>query len=1167
MKVRPVNISGISESRIAPVATHIKKQKNGQGLIIVSSHIRAERLAVDLSFFYDGKIYVMPEQDDAFIRFDAGSREKLFDRMKALKALSEKEDCIVIAPVSAALKRVAPHNLLSESSIRIVCGEIFDMSKVKEHLSLMGYERVSMLDGRGQYSVRGDIIDIFAPEADNPYRIEFFDDEVDSIRSFDIDTQRSIENIKEITVFPTTEVLCNKAFYAKAAARTEKEYAAGIKRLEKRLEKVLASHPELSAKEVASSEEAALAEEAVVRLKERKAQLVDYMESGVSMLLMENYLHYFYADTEFLWNYLDDDAVVMIDDPERVYETVSLRDKELHEDFEVLLEKGYAVSKDIDIYVTKNEYMKIYECASVYLFTPFKKKIKGIDEYSELHSVNSKQTPVFNGRMDLFESEVKSYLKNGYKVTVVCSTDERLENLTEFAERAGFAGRIWLKKGQLTAGIEFTDEKICYIRDNDIFGEQKKKGTRRKKTQTNGQKLQHFSDLKNGDYVVHENHGIGKFIGIEQLSVQGIKKDYLKIKYAGKDMLYVPVEQMDLVQKYIGSDSAAPKVNKLSGTEWKVTKAKAKAAVAEMAQELIELSAARQMTPGYAFSPDTVWQREFEDSFPYQETEDQLRSVREIKKDMESTAAMDRLLCGDVGFGKTEVAARAMFKCLTDGKQAAVLVPTTLLANQHYYTLKERFERFPFTVEVLSRFRSEKQQEAIIDKLEKGAVDLVIGTHRLLSKDIKFKDLGLLVIDEEQRFGVQHKEAIKMIRKNVDVLTLSATPIPRTLHMSLTGIKDMSIIEEPPEERYPVQTYVLEQDYTLIKEIAEREFERGGQVYVVYNRVQGIQKIAAELSHYIPDAKIAVGHGKMNEQELENMMLNFINGETNILLATTIIESGIDIPNVNTIIILNADKFGLSQLYQLRGRVGRGNRMAYAYLMYEKDKVLSEVAEKRLRAIKEFTEFGAGFKVAMRDLEIRGAGNVLGTAQHGHMMNVGYELYCKLVDDAVRALQGEIVNPDREEISIELAASAYIPDRYISDEVTKLAMYKRIASISTEAEEDDITDELIDRFGDVPRETSDLITISRIRSAAEKLCITRISEENTMVQGKPSNRIVFEFAEKNNLTAKNLADLAAVYGPRILIHGGVKPFVRYTLAGRKTEKLSEVLGVLGVMNS
>ncbi|MBQ1215082.1 MAG: transcription-repair coupling factor, partial [Firmicutes bacterium] len=591
----------------------------------------------------------------------------------------------------------------------------------------------------------------------------------------------------------------------------------------------------------------------------------------------------------------------------------------------------------------------------------------------------------------------------------------------------------------------YPDAKRLILSDGDIFTHTKQK--RKRPKHKNAKPIKAFTDIRQGDYVVHENHGIGRFLGVEELVVQGNRKDYLKIKYAGEDMLYVPVEQMDVVQKYVGSDGIVPKINKLSGGDWKKTKEKAQAAIEHMAKELLELTAQRQLQKGYAFSEDSEWQKEFEEMFPYEETADQLRCIAEIKKDMEKDVSMDRLLCGDVGFGKTEVAARAIFKCILDGKQAAVLVPTTILANQHYHTLKARMEHFPCKVEMLCRFRTEAQQDEIISKMRRGEIDVIVGTHRMLSKDVKFKDLGLLVIDEEQRFGVQHKEAIKMLRQNVDVLTLSATPIPRTLHMSLVGIKDMSLIEEPPEERYPVQTYVMEQDDDILREAIRREMDRGGQVFVVYNRVKGIHAIAAKIQKLVPDARICIGHGQMNERSLEDVMLSFVEGEYDVLLAATIIESGIDIPNANTMIVIDADRYGLSQLYQLRGRVGRSNRMAYAYLMYEKQKVLSEVAEKRLRAIREFTEFGAGFHIAMRDLEIRGAGNLLGTAQSGHMMMIGYELYCKLVEDAIRQLSGNVETMPQIETSIELDIPAFLPSFYISDELLKLQMYKKIAGI------------------------------------------------------------------------------------------------------------------------
>ncbi|MBR4142662.1 MAG: transcription-repair coupling factor, partial [Firmicutes bacterium] len=691
---------------------------------------------------------------------------------------------------------------------------------------------------------------------------------------------------------------------------------------------------------------------------------------------------------------------------------------------------------------------------------------------------------------------------------------------------------------------------ILYLSEADIFVHTKSQSRRKK---SKGREIKAFTDIKKGDYVVHEAHGVGRFVGIEKLTVDGSQRDYLKIRYAGEDVLYVPVDQMESIQKYVGSESVAPKINRLSGGDWQKTKARAKAAIRDMAEDFLRLSAQRQMTPGYAFGPDSAWQKEFEDAFPFEETADQLRAAEEIKKDMQASSAMDRLLCGDVGYGKTEVAARAIFKCLEEGKQAAVLVPTTILANQHYHTFLERFKDYPFNVEMLSRFRTEKQQEKVLKGLQTGDVDLVVGTHRLLSGDVKFKDLGLLVVDEEQRFGVEHKEAIKKLKTNVDVLTLSATPIPRTLHMSLIGVRDMSVLEEPPEDRYPVQTYVMEQDDLMVADAIRRELGRGGQVYVVYNRVSSIQTVARKIRELVPEANVVVGHGQMGERELEDVMMKFLEGEYNVLVATTIIESGLDIPNVNTMIIMDADRFGLSQLYQLRGRVGRSNRMAYAYLVYKKDKVLSEVAEKRLRAIREFTEFGAGFRVAMRDLELRGAGNILGVEQSGHMLSVGYELYCKLVEETVRELQGgaaEEAQPEAD-TSVELGIPAFLPESYVADELTRLSMYKRIAAITSEEDKFEVTDELLDRFGDLPKPAENLLDIAFIRYMASKCGVSKVALQH--------RKLVLLFEEKNCLGPELFAALMDDYGMRLTIYGGVEPRVTLVLDKAPAQQEAEVI--------
>ncbi len=1122
-----VNISGISESRVAPVAARISEKSKGQTLIIAASPVRAARLAGDLSFFVKKKIYVMPQEETLF-RFEAKNHDMLMESLRIFKAICEGEDCIVISPALAAIRKLPPRSVYEEKLLKISTGTEIDVVEIKKQLSDMGYERYNMIDAPGQFAVRGDIIDVYTPDGELPYRIELFGNEVDAIRAFDPDTQRSIKNLGNVKIYPASLLVNDKELFEQAAGKIRKAYTKQIKKCD-------------SAGETEKKES----------LEKTLGIITEHIEKISNMQMLENYLHYFYDDMQYLWDYMTD-AQVILDDPDRIYEAIDSKEKERRSDFDVLIERGRGIPSDYGMFSGREDLYRIYDRESVYVLTPFAKRIKGIEAFSELHNVISRQPPVFNGRLDMLVTELKSYIKKDYEITIVCSSKERIENMKEFLSREGLETKVMVAFGELTSGIDFPESRKVWLADGDIFAASRHKKRKRRIKNENTSQIKSFADIKKGDYIVHENHGIGKFMGIKQLTVNGEKKDYLYIKYAGEDILYVPVEQMDIVQKYTGADSITPKISSLSGTEWKKTKAKAKAAVAEMAADLIELTAARQLEKGYAFGPDSPWQQEFEDSFPYVETDDQLRCIEEIKADMEKPAAMERLLCGDVGFGKTEVAARALFKCVAEGKQAAMLVPTTILANQHYYTLKDRFEKFPFKVEVLSRFKTDKEQLQIIQQLKKGQVDLVIGTHRLLSDDVAFKDLGLLVIDEEQRFGVKHKEAIKRLKKNVDVLTLSATPIPRTLHMSLTGIRDMSLIEEPPEDRLPVQTYVVEQEDDIIRDVIERELERGGQVYVVFNRVQGIDSVASKIMSLVPDAKVATGHGQMNEIELENVMLDFIDGETNVLVATTIIESGLDISNVNTMIVLDADRFGLSQLYQLRGRVGRSDRMAYAYLMYRPGKVINEVAEKRLRAIKEFTEFGSGFKVAMRDLEIRGAGNILGTAQHGHMVKIGYELYCKFVADAVKALQGETVNENKEETLVEIPVQAYIPDRYIEDETLKLNMYKKIAGIETKENEEDIIEELIDRFGDVPQQVMNLIRISRIRKLAAEECISRIYTEK--------NRVVFAFGEDNRLKGLVLAALSEKYGMRIFFHGGVKPLMKLTAP--KDKWLDETLELL-----
>ena len=1126
-----INISGVSDSQVAPVAAEIIKENKGQCLLVVSSLTRAKRLANDLSFFTSGKVYVLPEEEELFIPYEARDHGLLQERLTVLKAVEQDPECIVVAPVTGAVKKMPPADTFRSRTVRIQTGGDLDPAVLKDELTTMGYERLPLVDGRGQFALRGSIIDIFPPDMDEPVRIELFDTEVDSIRTFSMDTQRSIENLDEVTVYPAEQMIRDDAVFEKALEKIDKAYA----------------------KRAAALKRKKADAEVIRNLENKREQITDYIKENTNIPQLENYVGYFYETPGTLLDYMED-PLVMIDDPAVTLKYYEDRIREFVSDFEVMLERGRAVPEDKNSFPQLKDYLDLYSCGekNVYIFTPFAGRVKHISEYLEIRNIQGRQTPAFGGHLDVFEKELGSYISKGYEVNLVCADADRAENMRQYIDHMGSLSDVNILEGQLMSGIDLPGRKQCWIRDEDVFNIRPKKKRRKRVSSAKGSPIRSFSDIAKGDYVVHESYGIGKFLGIEQVTVQGVRNDYLKIKYAGTAMLYVPVDNMDVIQKYVGSDSASPRLNNLSGVEWKATKAKAKAAIAHMAEELIETSAARKIEKGYRFSPDTEWQGQFEADFPYTETDDQLKAVEEIKKDMESYEPMDRLLCGDVGFGKTEVAARAIFKCLAEGKQAAMLVPTTILANQHYYTLKERLEKFPFRVAMMSRFRSPAQQAETAEKLAKGEVDFVVGTHRLLSEDIRFKDLGLLVVDEEQRFGVRHKEKIKQLKHNVDVLTLSATPIPRTLHMSLSGIRNMSLMEEPPEDRYPVQTYVAEQDDDMIREAISREIDRGGQVYVVFNRVRGINQIAARIRGLLPDITVGVGHGQMKEETLENVLMDFVSGQTDVLVSTTIIESGMDIPNVNTMIVMDADRYGLSQLYQLRGRVGRSNRVAYAYLMYRKDKVLTEQSAGRLRAIKEFTEFGAGFRIAMRDMEMRGAGNLLGTEQHGHMMKIGYELYFKLVDNAVRKLRGEETLPEEDGPVVELGTPAFIPDRYITDEILKLQMYKRIAEIDSEEDQADVTDELIDRFGDIPEEVENLIKISRIRSLAAKNRFDKVSRKN--------NHIYFHAEEGGGPTPEGMANAAAEFGVRLFIHGGVEPEIKYT--PEKEDVPAQVIKVL-----
>lgn len=1070
-----ISITGIYESRL-PIYLREKVNKNGKDIIVVANGNRVQRLASDLSFFVDKNIYCYFDDEDKLIFYEARNREKAHEKMGVVKSILEEDNWILITDGISAIECLPPRKAIVKNKIIFKVGEEIDVDAVKKRFLNMGYERVPMIFAKGQYSIRGSILDIFPTHEENPYRVELFDTVIESVRTFDVDTQVSIERRREISVYCVAPIVYGKDELNRFIKIVDENYR---------------------------------------NLPKRREELKKYGNDRENLSQLEFYIGYFYERTENILDYVcvEDNAVnFYIEDLDRIKDVFEFNRRDYSENFKKILKDGKVVKKDFENVCDFRQFKNRIQKLNCTIFSPFNHCDSGGDNSLFIGEIDEKieerVTDVlnFHGDFKLLSKEVRKYIRAEYKkIEIICSNEDRIETVKEVLKKAQLTENVVFSEGNLSKGADFLDAKEVFITEFEIFGiakTPKKIGKRFRNTQA----IRNFSDIKNGDYVVHENHGVGKYLGIVQMETLGIKRDFIHIKYAGEDALYVPVEHMELVQKYVGRDGIEPKVYKLSGSDWRNTKDRARKAVLEMAREIVEISAVRKAEKGFGFSKDTKWQKDFEDSFPYEETEDQLRCIREIKEDMEKDEPMDRLLCGDVGYGKTEVAARAMFKCVMDGKQVAMLVPTTLLANQHYNTLKKRFEAFPVTVEMLSRFRTPKEQEKIIKEMKEGKIDIVIGTHRLFSKDMGYRDLGLLVIDEEQRFGVVHKENIKRLKENVDVLTLSATPIPRTLHMSIIGIRKMSVIEEPPQDRVPIQTYVVEEDDKVIREAVEREMARKGQVFVIFNRVRGIRSLEERIKKLIPDVRVAVAHGQMSERALENIMMDFVDGKIQVLIATTIVESGIDVPNANTEIIIDADKYGVSQLYQIRGRVGRSNKVAYAYLMHKREKIMSEVAEKRLKAIKEFTEFGAGFKIAMRDLELRGAGNILGSEQHGHILNVGYELYTKMVAEAVAAIKGTTIKEDLEEIIIDIRVPSYIPNSYIREESVKFDAYKSISQVRNKDEEKEIISEFEDRFGNIPKEVVNLIKVAQIRHLCRSLEIKKISENG--------NEILIRYSKK-----------------------------------------------------
>lgn len=1117
-------------------------------VIVTYSDLRAKEIYENYRLFEKDVLY-FPGKDLIFFQADIQGKLLEQQRIAVMKALVERKALTVITTMSACMNHLVPFEEWSDRILVLESDSALDMEEMKQKLMLLGYERTGQVEGPGQFAIRGGILDVYPLTEENPVRIELWGDEVDSIRSFDVESQRSIENLESIYIYPAAELIPGEADRKNAVLRIEKE----------------AKKAEAFFREQNQPEEA-------TRVKRMLEDCRDQLGELAEPLRMEGFIDYFYQRPVKLLDYFPaEKTLLFLDEPNRLQESADAVELEFRESMEHRLEKGYVLPGQTKLLFPYQEVITdVCRRNGIGLCTL--ENAKAPWTVSGKYGLTVRSVNPYNNSFELLVQDLKRWKKEGYRVILLAASRTRGNRLagdlmqegltsyyTEEEEREVRPGEILITYGSMQKGYEYPLIKFVVIAESDIFGQEKKQKKKRRRYE--GKKISSFTELSVGDFVVHENHGLGIYKGIEKVEVERVTKDYMKIEYAGGSNLYVPATQLDVIQKYADGDSKVPKLNKLGTQEWNRTKARVKGAVRAIAQDLVKLYAARQRKEGFVYGEDTVWQREFEEMFPFEETEDQLLAIEAVKQDMQSHKIMDRLICGDVGYGKTEIAIRAAFKAVQEGKQVAYLVPTTILAQQHYNTFVQRMKEFPVRVDLMCRFRTAAEQKKTITDLKSGLVDIVVGTHRLLSKDIQYKDLGLLVIDEEQRFGVTHKEKIKQLKNNIDVLTLTATPIPRTLHMSLIGIRDMSVLEEAPQERVPIQTYVMEYNEELVREAINRELARGGQVYYVYNRVNTIVDMTNTIAKLIPEAQVAFAHGQMKERELEHIMYDFINGEIDVLVTTTIIETGLDISNVNTMIIHDADSMGLSQLYQLRGRVGRSNRTAYAFLMYRRNKMLKEVAEKRLSAIREFTELGSGFKIAMRDLEIRGAGNLLGSEQSGHMESVGYDLYCKLLNESVRELQGESTVQENYETSIDLDVDAFIPERYIRNEFQKLDIYKRIAAVSSEEEYDDMLEELMDRFGEPPRAVQNLLAIANLKAMAHRLYITDLAQKG--------DEIRFTFYEKAQINAAQIDGLLKYYKGKLKFTVDASPYFTY-LKPRKSGKdnddiLSLVRELLGAM--
>lgn len=1107
-KKSPIAISGLTDVGMTQMISATREFAKRPILVITYNEIQAQKILKDIKYFTD-KVYYLPKKEIVTYDYVAESKDLPYERIETLNKMQEMRTGIVITTIEAVLQKMISKKALYKNTLNFKVGDSENLETIKQKLVELGYVRCDLIEGRGQFSVRGGIVDISVNEKEG-VRLEFWGDEIDSIRYFNVVSQRSTENIDKITIYPAHEYI-----------------------LESNIEDVITN-----VRNTVYSE----------KLQETIEQDIELIKAGNYISKIDRYLNSFYTEQDTILDYITDKYLVFLDEQSKIEQRTINVNKDSQNIIQLLIDKEKIVPEALKNICNFNQFEDKLNDKQIIYIEKLDNEVKIQAEkykwiYKERNFSKSEIEILFKELLKAQEEKKRIYIlaETKEKAKKICSLLNEKEIINKYEENLNQTiivknteSLVTVSVGKLSSGFECFDTNQLVITSQELIEGEKRK-TYKSSAFKEGEKVV-YADLKIGDYVVHKNYGIGIFIGVNTITADGTTKDYIKLKYYGDDVLYVPTNQLDSVRKYVGGDEGGLKVNKLGTKEWLNTKAKVKKNLRQVAKELIELYAKREKSKGYAFPADTPWQTQFEDSFPYQETDDQLRCIDEVKKDMENSKPMDRLLCGDVGYGKTEVAIRAAFKAVMGGKQVAYLAPTTVLAEQQYKEFKERMTNFGIRVEVLNRFKTKKQQTEIINKLKLGEVDIVVGTHRILSKDVEFKDLGLLIIDEEHRFGVKDKEKIKQYKATIDVLTMTATPIPRTLHMSIVGVRDMSVIYEPPYNRKPVQTYVLEYDQEVIKEAITRELERNGQVFYLFNNVERIIQKADEISNLVPEAKVVYAHGQMTGHEIENIMEEFIEGKTNVLVCTTILESGIDIPNANTIIVENADRMGLAQLYQIRGRVGRSDRQGYAYITYKRDKLLSEIADKRLKAIKEFTEFGSGFKIAMRDLEIRGAGSLLGEIQSGHLEQVGYDTYCNLLDEVVKEMQGEEVKPEID-VQIDLDATCYIPDEYISDSSQKIEIYQDIALCKNEEDIQNVIDEMIDRFGNMPSEIENLIEIARIKILCKKLNISK-------VQGKCSFAVfTFELGEFNI----DVNELAKNYRNRIKFSQGLKPQITYVL--------------------